>query len=140
MFKENSKSSAPESTIGGNNRIVSGTKIKGEVNSQSDFRIDGEVEGTIQTTGRVVVGKTGIIKGKVICTNADVEGTIQGTLQVQNTLSLKSTARIEGEVLVEKLAIEPGAVFNVTCSMGKEKSVAQPLFNKESKSVEKADK
>ena len=56
--------------------------------------------------------------GNIICTNADVEGTINGTLVVKSTLSLKTTAVIEGEVQTDKLAIEPGAVFNVTCKMG----------------------
>ena len=119
MFnKENKKTMAVDNSVAGSNRIVAGTKIKGEVNSGSDFRIDGEIEGTIQTSGRLVVGRTGLIKGNVICTNADVEGTINGTLEVKNTLSLKATAVIEGEVQADKLAIEPGAVFNVTCKMG----------------------
>ncbi len=119
MFnKENKKNMAVDNSVAGSNRIVAGTKIKGEVNSDADFRIDGEIEGTIQTSGRLVVGKTGVIKGNIICTNADVEGTINGTLVVKSTLSLKTTAAIEGEVQTDKLAIEPGAVFNVTCKMG----------------------
>ena len=119
MFnKENKKTMAVDNSVAGSNRIVAGTKIKGEVNSGSDFRIDGEIEGTIQTSGRLVVGRTGLIKGNVICTNADVEGTINGTLVVKSTLSLKATAVIEGEVQADKLAIEPCAVFNVTCKMG----------------------
>ena len=119
MFnKENKKNMAVDNSVAGSNRIVAGTKIKGEVNSGADFRIDGEIEGTIQTSGRLVVGKTGVIKGNIICTNADVEGTINGTLVVKSTLSLKTTAVIEGAVQTDKLAIEPGAVFNVTCKMG----------------------
>ena len=119
MFnKENKKNMAVDNSVAGSNRIVAGTKIKGEVNSGADFRIDGEIEGTIQTSGRLVVGKTGVIKGNIICTNADVEGTINGTLVVKSTLSLKTPAVIEGEVQTDKLAIEPGAVFNVTCKMG----------------------
>lgn len=117
MFKDDKKNTS-ENAILGSNRIVSQSKIKGEIDSQSDFRIDGEVEGTITTTGKVVVGKTGLVKGKIICVNADVEGHIQGSLEVKNTLNLKSTANIQGEVKVTKLMIEPGAIFNVTCVMG----------------------
>lgn len=125
MFKDNKKV-ATENVVAGSNRIIAETKIKGDVTSLSDFRIDGEVEGTIQTTGRLVVGRTGVIKGKVICTNADVEGKIEGTLQVKGVLSLKSTAEIQGEIFVEKLSIEPGAIFNVVCKMGAEKTVNKP--------------
>ena len=51
------------------------------------------------------------------CQNADVEGTIKGKLVVDNLLTLKATARIDGEVTTGKLAVEPGAEFNATCSM-----------------------
>ena len=113
---------AAENPTGSSNRIVTETKFKGEINSKSDFRIDGEVEGTFQTSGKLVVGRTGVIKGTVICENADIEGKVTGTLKVSGVLSLKSTAIVEGEVHVDKLSIEPGAVFNVTCTMKGAKS------------------
>lgn len=138
MFKDEKKNST-DSVISGSNRIVEATKIKGEINSQSDFRIDGEVEGTIQTTGRIVVGKTGVIRGKIICTNADIEGNVQGTLEVKNMLSLKATAHIQGEVHTDKLTVEPGAIFNVTCQMGNDKN-AQSLLHKTQKVEEKTEK
>ncbi|MDO5606927.1 MAG: polymer-forming cytoskeletal protein [Capnocytophaga sp.] len=123
MFKENKKGMA-ENTSGGNgsNRIVAETKFKGEVVSKSDFRIDGELEGEIQTAGRLVIGRNGVIRGKVICENADVEGRVEGNILVKNVLTLKSTAYIEGDVEVGKLSIEPGAIFNVACKMGQGKS------------------
>ena len=36
---------------------------------------------------------------------------------MSGTLTLKTSAHIEGEVIVGKLAVEPGATFNVTCAM-----------------------
>ena len=33
------------------------TRIVGNITSQADFRIDGKVEGTITTTGKVVIGE-----------------------------------------------------------------------------------
>ena len=50
------------------------TKIVGDITSQADFRIDGNVEGTINTTGKVVVGEEGIVSGKVTCSNSDIAG------------------------------------------------------------------
>lgn len=121
MFKENKKVMS-ENTLSSSNRIVVETKFKGEVSSKSDFRIDGELEGDIQTSGKLVVGRTGVIKGNVVCKNADIEGRVEGHLRVNNVLTLKSSAVIEGEVFVQKLAIEPGAVFNVSCTMKEAKN------------------
>jgi cytoskeletal protein CcmA (bactofilin family) len=100
------------------NRIGPTTKIKGDLVSDGNFRIDGLVEGTIITQGRVVVGPTGVITGEVSCKNADVEGSIKGKLKVDELLTLKATAKIHGDIVVDKISIEPGAVFAGTCQMG----------------------
>ncbi len=106
------------SEIGGQpNRIEKNTKIKGEIVSEADFRIDGKLDGNLKTSGKVVIGKDGYIKGKVECVNADIEGSFNGELLVSDLLSLKSSAVIEGTVAVTKLAVEPGATFNASCTM-----------------------
>ena len=61
----------------------------------------------------------------MICKNADVEGVITGKVHVQELLSIKASAKINGEVKTAKLAIEPGAEFNATCTMGSPKNVFQ---------------
>ena len=99
------------------NIIAQGTKVVGDIASQGPFRIDGTIEGNVKTTGKVVVGKSGFIKGTLQGDNADFEGKFSGKLILSGTLSLKSTAHIEGEVHTSKLAVEPGATFNATCSM-----------------------
>ena len=101
------------------NRIEKNTKIKGDITSEADFRIDGQLEGNLKTSGKVVIGKDGHINGKVECVNADIEGKFTGELYVSQLLTLKSSAVIDGTVNVAKLAVEPGATFNASCSMGK---------------------
>ena len=99
------------------NIIGKNTSIVGDVISEGDFRIDGKVEGTIKTNGRVVIGKSGSVKGKIDCDNADIEGRFSGELIVNSLLTLKSTAKIAGNVVISKLSVEPGAEFNATCTM-----------------------
>lgn len=118
MFSEAKKFKADSApTIGLTNRLVANTKIKGDITADADFRIDGILEGSIKTKGKVVIGKTGFINGKVYCENADIEGKFNGELNVSNILTLKSTAEIQGNVIVGKLSVEPGANFNATCDM-----------------------
>ena len=93
------------------------TEITGDITSDGDFRIDGKVEGNIKTSGRLIIGIDGVVKGTIDCVNADIEGKISGKLTCSGTLSLKASAVIDGEVYLEKLAVEPGATFNATCSM-----------------------
>ena len=111
------KKSKNQEHISIQNIIAKGTKIVGDFFSEGDLRVDGIIEGNIQTPGKVVVGKDGQISGKLSCSNAYFEGKLTGTLELSGTLTLKSTAHIEGDVITEKLAVEPGATFNVTCEM-----------------------
>lgn len=103
--------------LGKTNRIVEGTSIIGDIVSKADFRLDGELIGNFTSQGKLVIGASGIVKGEIICHNADIEGEFQGKLKVLEILNIKATAHIQGEVAVGKLSIEPGAEFTATCTM-----------------------
>lgn len=103
--------------LGKTNRIVEGTRIKGNIYSVADFRLDGELTGNFQSEGKIVIGPAGIVVGDIICKSADIEGRFSGKIQVEELLNVKATANIYGEVTVGKLAVEPGADFSATCNM-----------------------
>ena len=117
MFSDTKKGKITTDNTSQQNIIAQGTTIVGDITSKGAFRIDGTLQGTLKTTGKVVVGKAGTIKGTLKGVNADFEGKLSGKLKLSGTLSLKSSAHIEGEVEVGKLAVEPGATFNAVCSM-----------------------
>ncbi len=99
------------------NRINEGTTFIGDIQSTGFFRIDGTVEGDITSPARVVIGKTGVIKGILHCDNADIEGKVEGKLKVSETLTLRASAVINGEVKTTELVVEPGAELNGNCNM-----------------------
>jgi cytoskeletal protein CcmA (bactofilin family) len=99
------------------NVIAKNTTIKGEIISDGDFRIDGVLEGDLKTKGRVIIGSGGFVQGKIEATYADIEGRFSGELNVEKTLTLKAVSNIYGAVVVGKLSVEPGAIFNASCLM-----------------------
>lgn len=99
------------------NIITSGTLIKGDITASGDFRLDGTLEGNIQLNGKLVVGDSGVVNGNILCVNANIIGTVNGNLSVKELLSLNATARVKGDILINKLSIEPGAVFTGKCRM-----------------------
>jgi cytoskeletal protein CcmA (bactofilin family) len=103
--------------LGKTNRIVEGTVIKGDVFSQADCRLDGELIGNFQSKGKIVIGPAGSVTGDIVCKNADIEGKFNGKIQVIEILNLKSKASIHGEVICGKLSVEPGAEFSASCVM-----------------------
>ena len=99
------------------NVIAKNSTFVGEITSDGDFRIDGILEGTLKTKGKVIIGVDGFIKGTIEATNAEIEGKFSGQLSIANILTIKATANISGDVVVGKLSIEPGATFNASCVM-----------------------
>ena len=100
------------------NLIGSGTTVNGDVMCDGDIRVDGKLNGSIKTKGKVVVGSTGLIDGDVECKNAEVSGELKAKITVSELLVLKAQAKLEGDIVTNKLAIEPGAAFTGHCSMG----------------------
>lgn len=113
----NKKDEAHTDVLGKTNRIVEGTILKGDIISQADFRLDGELIGNFQSKGKIVIGLLGSVTGDIVCKNADIEGTFKGTIQVSELLNIKEKANVSGEVSVGKLSVEPGANFTATCKM-----------------------
>ena len=114
MFDKTKKDT---SQLGQTNRIVQGTVIKGDITSKTDIRLDGILKGNYNSASKLVIGPTGEVQGDIKCVNIDIEGKFSGKLEVSELLGVKSTAKIKGEVIVGKLSVEPGAVFEATCEM-----------------------
>ena len=116
--KSNSDSSKGHSGSGMPNHINSDTIIEGTIKASGNLRIDGKLNGTLECKGRIVIGASGSVEGEIRCENAEIEGTIKANIVVSELLSLKSTAKVQGDIMTKKLAIEPGASFSGSCSMG----------------------
>jgi len=99
------------------NVIAKNSTFIGEITSDGDFRIDGILEGTLKTEGKVIIGIDGFVKGTIEATSAEIEGKFSGQLSIANTLTLNATANISGDVIVGKLSVEAGVTFNATCAM-----------------------
>lgn len=115
------------------NVIAKNTVIVGEIKSDGDFRIDGTLEGNLTTKGKIIIGATGIVKGDLTATTANIEGTSSGNLIIEKTLTVKAIAKISGNVIVGKLSIEPGADFNASCVMKGDINKTESSDGKESK-------
>ena len=99
------------------NTFAQDTKIKGNIESSGDIRIDGQLEGMLNCVGRVVIGPEAKVKGTISCNNAEIFGNVEGDVIVVDLLSLKSNSVILGNLTMGRLSVEPGARFNGQCTM-----------------------
>lgn len=120
MFKKNYTSgmSKQAETVSSTkvNTIVDGTRIEGSIQSEGNFRIDGYLKGDVNLKGKLIIGPSGQVEGKVSCQNAEIEGSFKGVIEVKELLYLKASAKIYGDSLFSKLRVEEGAKLECTCN------------------------
>ena len=92
MSKENETQSSQY------NIIAAGTKMTGDITSDTNFRLDGQINGTLKCRGKVIIGQNGAMEGTLECINAEILGKFTGKLVVTEALHLKATSRVEGEI------------------------------------------
>ena len=114
-----------EQNVNNVSRISQGAAIRGDLSSSTDIRIDGQVDGTLFSEGKVVVGETARLSGKLFATNVDFWGKMDGDIFVKDTLSLKSSAVVNGNIHVRKIQVEMGAQINGSVKMISEQEYEQ---------------
>lgn len=116
MFKSKSGMAKKNSDVdlGSRNHIAQGTKINGDILTEGDIRIDGQLEGSVQSQGKVVVGHTGNIKGEVKCQTANISGRVSGKLNAAEMVSFQESGVFSGEMVYGKLSVDPGATLEGT--------------------------
>ncbi|MDU1891300.1 MAG: polymer-forming cytoskeletal protein [Dysgonomonas sp.] len=124
MFNRKEKSDTNNSS----SRVVhaifsSGVTVTGDVKSQDDLRIDGNIEGNVICEGKLIIGANGCITGNVECNSVELFGQIQGDVKASQLFTLRSESCFRGEANVMNMEIEPGAKFFGTCKMADEQKV-----------------
>jgi len=104
------------------NVIGPGTVIEGDIQANSDIRVDGKVKGSITSSSKIVVGPDGEVEGDMVCRSTDILGKVTGTLKVEELLLLKANGLINGDVFTGQFEMEPSAKFNGRCQMDQQKS------------------
>ena len=108
----------PSQTSHALNSLVKGTQLEGKIKAETDFRVDGSIKGSLNCTSKLIIGPSGVVEGDVVCANAVIEGRFDGTLVVKELLHIKESAEVSGDIKTNKLIVQSGAVFNVSCQMG----------------------
>lgn len=115
--------------------IGAGVTLKGEISVPDLIIVDGTVEGDV-TARAVSVGQTGVIRGKIVATEADISGSITDHIEIKQLLIVRSTGRAEGRVMYGEIELEKGAIVTGDLSATDDyRAVAKPSSQDKGESV-----
>jgi cytoskeletal protein CcmA (bactofilin family) len=94
--------------------------VRGDLSGDGTFRIDGTVEGSVDSRATIVVAESGVVRGGVNGADIVVAGTVIGDVTCSGHIEILAKGRIEGDISAKSIRIETGGVFCGTSSMGSE--------------------
>ncbi len=102
--------------------ITQGAKLKGEIEIECNLYIDGELEGSINSSKEINVGKNGHVKGTIKTERLIVQGFVEGSVDATR-VEIKAGGHVNGEIISNDLVIESKGIFEGN-SIIKEKHAA----------------
>jgi len=112
MSEKNNEEKTQAETI-----VWPSVKVEGELASEGNIRIDGQVTGNVQTTQNLAVGEQAVIIANIKALNAVIAGKIKGNVTIEEALEITETGQVEGDITVKIISIAPGAILNGQCRM-----------------------
>jgi cytoskeletal protein CcmA (bactofilin family) len=97
--------------------IGKGVDFKGTIIYNGTVRIDGSLEGEVQTDGVLLIGEEAVLKAKVTAGTVVCKGKITGDVTATEKIRLRAPAVLDGGVKAPMLSIEEGVLFNGTIEM-----------------------
>lgn len=91
--------------------LSSGVSIKGSVTFRSELLIDGEVEGEINSSGRLTIGKNAKIRGEIRAKSVIVDGTVDGNIVAAERCQLRAGCTLRGDIEAPRLVVDEAATF-----------------------------
>ncbi len=130
-----SDSSADNSSGELNAFLGAGTRFTGHLNFEGSVRIDGIFQGTIASTGTLILGREAVIKGEIDVSSLNVNGTIIGTVRATRHVHLHENAVIDGLLVTPTLGMDEGAIVNGTIEMHRASPTSEPAEALDSQDV-----
>lgn len=99
--------------------------VRGDLSAEGAFRVDGTIEGSVESKTAVVIGEMGAVTGNVRAVEVLVAGKIHGNVCASGHLEIMATGTIEGDIDAKSLRVETGGSFAGTSHMGTKSAASQ---------------
>ena len=89
--------------------------ISGDLKIIGFIRVDGDIDGNLETTGNVIIGEKARVRGNVTAVSAVIGGIIEGDVVAPEGIKLFSTASVLGDVITKRLQVANDCLLQGQC-------------------------
>lgn len=98
-----------------NTLIGNGSFVKGDLKVNGFIRIDGDIDGNLETDGAVIISEKARIHGNITAKSIIVGGIIIGDITAKDGIKLLSSSAVIGNIISRKVQMEDNVVFHGHC-------------------------
>lgn len=94
--------------------------IEGNITAKEAVRVEGTVNGNVETEGALIISSSGSVKGDVKGSSIIIGGSLEGDLCSGGRTEVSSTGKVIGNIRTKSLIVDENAVFQGQCIMNAE--------------------
>jgi len=98
-----------------NTIIGKGSAISGDMKVNGFIRIDGDIDGNLETDGNVIVGENARIRGDLTAKSVIIGGIIKGNIKANESVKILAEAAVIGDVISRKVQVDGSAIIHGHC-------------------------
>ena len=112
------------------------TVFSGTLSFNGVVRIDGKMDGEVNTDDTLIVGENGVIEADINAGTVICRGKIKGTVQASKRIEIHANSEVVGNISTPALLVENGAIFDGSCDMtGNEGKIIKLVQSEEAESA-----
>lgn len=90
--------------------IARGNSLKGDMQISGRVHVDGLLEGNVEVSDDVTVGRHGVVRGRLQARHVNVSGLVEGELSCAS-LHIERGGRVRAALCSDQLSIDPQGCF-----------------------------
>ena len=98
-----------------NTIIGKGSAISGDLKVNGFIRIDGDIDGSLETDGNVIVGENARIRGDLTAKSVIIGGIIKGNIKANESVKILAEAAVIGDIISRKVQVDGSAIIHGHC-------------------------
>jgi cytoskeletal protein CcmA (bactofilin family) len=85
--------------------------IKGEIRSDEELFVDGEVEGVVESGSLLTIGRNGKVRANIRAREVVIFGSVKGNIEALEKLAIRDQGSLVGDIKTAGISIDDGAYF-----------------------------
>ncbi len=85
--------------------------IKGEIRSDEELMVDGEVEGIVESGSLLTIGRNGKVRANIRAKEVVIYGSVKGNIEALEKLAIRDQGSLVGDIKTAGISIDDGAYF-----------------------------